>query len=150
MYYFNWRYAIYKILTSYNMIWKRFKNPLIKDSYWFWLFDNHFENNWSNLESKHCPGGYGFLMQLSNQYLWILYFWKGLLSQCTRARAKQEVVLFVHDRMDCDNKTQQIGLNRNYNMTFFISLRECWHSIFKRRMNILFETRTTSRANLAC
>ena len=89
-------------------------------------------------------------MQLSKQYLWILYFWKGLLSQCTRARAKQEVILFVHDRMDCDNKTQQIGLNSNYNMTFFISLRECWHSIFKRRMNILLETRTISRANPAC
>ena len=32
-------------------------------------------------------------------------------------------VLFVQARVHCDNKTQQIGLNHDYNMTFSISPR---------------------------
>ena len=34
----------------------------------------------------------------------------------------------------CDNKPRQIGLNPDYNMTFFISIRECWYSQFKFRV----------------
>ena len=51
----------------------------------------------------------------------------GVLSQCTRARAKQEVesegfdVLFAQARVPWDNKPRQIGLNYDYNMTFSIS-----------------------------
>ena len=50
--------------------------------------------------------------------------------------AKQEVkslgllasgfdALFVQDRVYCDNKSRQIGLNHNYNMAFSIYPREC-------------------------
>ena len=63
-------------------------------------------------------------------------FWRGLLSQCTRARAKQEVksrgrmpsgfdVLFAQARVHCDNKPRQIGFNHDYNMTFSIWPCEC-------------------------
>ena len=34
--------------------------------------------------------------------------------------------------MHCENKTQQIGLNHDYNMTFLISPCECWYSLINR------------------
>ena len=56
------------------------------------------------------------------------------MSQCTRARAKREV-LFAQARVHCDNKTRQIGFNHDYNMTISISPRESWYSPLKRRLS---------------
>ena len=69
---------------------------------------------------------------------------EGLLSQCTRARAKQEVKSRRRSRRDltyCSHKPECIvttnpsraGLNHDYNMTFLISPHGCPYSPLKWR-----------------
>ena len=42
--------------------------------------------------------------------------------------------LFAQVRVQCDNKPRQIGVNHNYNMSFFISIRECQYPPHKIRI----------------
>ena len=116
MYYINWRYAIYKILTSYNMIWNRFlKYPLIKDSYWFGLFDNHFESNWSNLESNTALEAMAF--------------------SCNYQSSTSE--LFISERVCCHNARGR-GQNRKSYCSFMIG----WIVTTKPNRSVLIAIKT--------
>ena len=93
----------------------------------FKYFDVIHDGRWWP-SKPHIPWKYGFLWfdglrDLRDR------FWRGLLSKCTMALAKQEVQLIWIGRAvrrspgalwHCDNKPRQIGLNRDYNMTFWI------------------------------